>query len=263
MASITFLGTGGGRFVVLSQRRYSGGIWLDLGPRMVLDPGPGSLIRALSFGRNPAKLDAVIVSHRHIDHYNDAEIMLEAMTRGMKKKRGTLAINRDAAGYISDYHKEGVRLFMPEAGERFMINDLEVQAIPTAEHEGGLGFRFNSPLGTVTYASDTAYSEDLIKYYKDSRILILNTIFPASKEIEVHLNSRTAAEIIAKARPDLAVINHFGLTMLKAGPEKEAAWIQEKTGTRTIAARDGMEINLETLAAGRAGKKDDKQTRLA
>ena len=27
MASITFLGTGGGKIVILNQRRYSGGLW--------------------------------------------------------------------------------------------------------------------------------------------------------------------------------------------------------------------------------------------
>lgn len=244
MHSITFLGTGGGRFVLLSQRRFSGGLWLDLESKLILDPGPGALIRALQFKKDIGGLDAVLVSHKHLDHYNDAELMVESMTHGMKKNRGCLVINRDALDYISDYHKS-VKLLVPDAGDRFRINDLKIQAIPTYNHADGIAFKFFSEEGTVTCTSDTEYSEELIDYYKNSKILVLNTIFPASKEIKTHLNTKTAARIVEKARPELAVIQHFGLSMLNAGPEKEAKWIEDETGIKTIAARDGMSIDLD------------------
>ncbi|MEA3254652.1 MAG: MBL fold metallo-hydrolase [Candidatus Altiarchaeota archaeon] len=246
MHSITFLGTGGGRFVLLSQRRYSGGLWLDLESTLILDPGPGALIRALQFKKDPGELDAVLVSHKHLDHYNDAELMVESMTHGMKKDRGCLVINKNTLGYISDYHKS-VNLITPNAKEKFRIKDLKIQAIPTYNHANGIGFKFLSDKGTITCTSDTAYSEELIEYYKDSKILILNTIFPASKEIKTHLNTETAALIVEKARPELAIIQHFGLSMLNAGPEREAAWMENETGVKTIAARDGMTINLESM----------------
>ena len=247
MNSITFLGTGGGRFVLLSQRRYSGGLWLHLESTIILDPGPGALIRALQFKKDPKKLDAILVSHRHLDHYNDAELMVEAMTYGMKKDRGYLVINKDALGYISDYHKKSVRLIIPNAGEKFRINDLEILAIPTYRHEDGIGFKFFSKGGTITYTSDTGYSEELLDYYRDSRILILNTIFPASKEIETHLNTKTATMIVKEVKPELAIIQHFGMSMLNASPEREAKWMENETGVRTIAARDGMTIDLKNL----------------
>lgn len=258
MAGLTFLGTGGGRFVILNQRRYSGGIWLDLEATISLDPGPGALIRALQYGKNPQKLDAVFVSHNHIDHYNDAELMMEAMTHGMKQKRGCLVINKKALGYISDYHRSFTQVVTPKPGEKFNIRDLAVQAIPTKDHEEGLGYKFFSKNGVVTYSADTAYSEELIPYYKGSKILILNTIFPASKEIVVHLNSRTTSKIIKEARPELAIIHHFGMTMLNSGPEKEAKRIEDETGVRTIAARDGMTVGLEDLKTSKEGRGQSK-----
>jgi hypothetical protein len=30
--------------------------------------------------------------------------------------------------------------------------------------------------------------------------------------------------------------------MVRAGPEKEAAWIEEQSGVRTVAATDGMRV---------------------
>ncbi|RLI93216.1 MAG: MBL fold metallo-hydrolase [Candidatus Altiarchaeales archaeon] len=254
MYSFTFLGTGGGRFVLLTQRRYSGGIWLDFGSTMILDPGPGALIRALQFGKKPGELDAVLVSHRHLDHYNDAEVMIEAMTYGTKKRRGLLVINKNTLGYISEYHQNAVKVVVPEPEEEFGVGKLKIRALPTFNHEEGIGFKFFTERGTVTYASDTGYSKRLMEYYSDSRILILNVIFPNSKEIKTHLNTENATRIVREIKPELAVIQHFGMSMLNANPDREADFIERKTGVKTIAARDGMTIDLEDLDATRREK---------
>ena len=80
---ITFLGTGGGRFSAISQRRMTGGFRIDNlnGKNYHVDPGPGALVRTYQFGFDPRNLDGVFVSHAHTDHYNDAEILIEAMTK--------------------------------------------------------------------------------------------------------------------------------------------------------------------------------------
>lgn len=235
--------------MLLTQRRYSGGIWLDFESTMILDPGPGALIRALQFGKRLGELDAVLVSHRHLDHYNDAEVMIEAMTHGTRRRRGLLVINKNALGYISEYHQNAVKVLVPEPGEEFRVNKLKIRALPTFNHEEGTGFKFFTEKGTVTYASDTGYSEDLMEYYSDSRILILNVIFPNSKEIKTHLNTENASKIVKEIKPELAVIQHFGVSMLNANPNREANFIERKTGVKTIAARDGMTVDLENLDA--------------
>src|SRR4030043_1333651 len=87
---IKFLGTAGARFVVTTQLRASGGIWVSIdNTNILIDPGPGSLVKILNSKPklNPASLDAIYISHRHIDHCNDASILIEAMPQGGKKKR--------------------------------------------------------------------------------------------------------------------------------------------------------------------------------
>ena len=89
---ITFLGSGGGRFSAISQRRMTGGFRIDNlgGKNYHIDPGPGALIRTYQFGFDPRNLSGVVVTHAHTDHYNDAEILIEAMTRGMTRHFGTI-----------------------------------------------------------------------------------------------------------------------------------------------------------------------------
>jgi len=245
MNSITFLGTGGGRFVFLTQRRYSGGIWLELdGKRFIVDPGPGSLVRAIQFKKEPNTLDCIISSHRHLDHYNDVEVMVEAMTHGLNRRQGKLILQEEVVGYISEYHRDSVETLVPKPGDEFNVGDVRVEVLPTTNHAGGLGFRFETSDGIVTYSGDTAYDEDIVKHYKGSAVLILNTIFAAERGSDTHLNTDDAVEIAKKARPKKLVITHFGVQMLSIGPEKEAKRIEAATGVATVAATDGMTVRL-------------------
>src|SRR6202030_1177544 len=100
---VRFLGTGGARFVVARQIRASGGMWFRFeGPRgttqIHVDPGPGALVRALSAVPpcEPRELDAIALSHKHLDHAGDVNAMIEAMTQGGWKHRGALLAPRDA-----------------------------------------------------------------------------------------------------------------------------------------------------------------------
>ncbi|MFH1055437.1 MAG: MBL fold metallo-hydrolase [Candidatus Altiarchaeota archaeon] len=245
MNSITFLGTGGGRFVFLTQRRYSGGIWFDFdGVRLILDPGPGALVRALQYGKDPGRLDCVIGSHKHLDHYSDIEVMVEAMTHGLNRRKGVLVLQKDVVEYVSDYHRSAAVVLMPDAGETFNVGGLGVEVIPTANHVGGLGFRFMTSGGVVTYSGDTGYDSELVRHYNGSKLLILNTIFPSGGNAATHLNTDDAIQIGKAARPEWLIITHFGVRMLNADPKKEAQRIEEESKVPTTAATDGMTATL-------------------
>lgn len=259
---IIFLGTAGGRIVIMTQIRASGGFILEMDNEMIhVDPGPGALVRAKQYGVNLQKLTGLIVSHAHTDHYTDAEMVIESMTQGTRKKRGVLIGNehviKGGDSYrpaVSPYHLKLLdRYDILRPGDKTNIGNIEIVATPTKHGEKkGLGFVFKGTK-TLGYVGDGEYFKGQENYFNGCDYLILNVLRPRNVEWPEHMNSNQAAELIKKVRPSLALIQHFGVRMLKANPEREARWIEEQTGVKTIAARDGMRIELEKGAPEKKG----------
>lgn len=253
---ITFLGTGGGRFSAISQRRMTGGFRIDNlnGKNYHVDPGPGALVRTYQFGFDPRNLDGVFVSHAHTDHYNDAEILIEAMTRGMTKEYGVVLGNKSVLdGYerwgpgISKYHQSHSKKYVLEPNSVENINGCSVKGTKTVHGDPeGVGFQIDYRGFKISYTSDTGYFEDLHKYHEGADILIASVLRPGNKSIRGHLCSRNFIELLKEVKPKLAIMTHFGLKMLSIDPIDEAKRITKESGVKTLAAFDGMSFEVNT-----------------
>ncbi len=250
---IIFLGTGGGRFTTITQKRRTAGIRIiSEGLNLHLDPGPGALVHSINEGLDPQKLDAIFVSHCHPDHYTDAEVLIEAMTRGMTRKRGVLAASKSVLSgtdiceaSISKYHQQ-----MPEQkieavpNMKFQVGDVNVLATEARHTDPDtVGFRFETrDFEDFAYTSDTEYFEGIGKYYEGVRLLVLCVMRPAGKPWKGHMTTNDAIKIVEETRPEHAVLTHLGMQMIFKGPASEAKLIKDKTGVPTVAAVDGMQI---------------------
>lgn len=248
---ITFLGTGGGRFVTFTQSRATGGWILEMDREMLhIDPGPGALVRAKQFGVNLSKLTGVVVSHCHPDHCTDAEVVIEAMTNGVTKKKGILIGNKTVlSGFgtyeqrISSYHQRAVeKVFEMEPEESVKAGNLEITATPTRHSEvKGLGFVFRGSKN-IGYTGDGEYFTGQERYFRGCDILILNVLRPGDSKLLLHLNGDGAVKLIRKSKPKLAIIQHFGFLIKDSNAE--AKRIENETGIKTIAAKDGQVLIL-------------------
>jgi len=255
---IVFLGTGGGRFVTITQKRRTAGIRI-IGENLNLhlDPGPGALVHSINEGLDPQKLNAVLVSHSHPDHYTDAEIMIEAMTHGMTRKHGVLAAarsvlcgNEDVEASISRYHQQMVEQKIEATPNvKFKIDGINVSTTEAKHTDpGAVGFRFETEFGDFAYTSDTEYFEGIAKYYDGVRLLVLCVMRPSGKPWLGHMTTDDAIKIVQTTRPQQVVLTHLGMKMLFQGPASEAELIRERTGVPTVAAVDGMKIDFaETI----------------
>ncbi|MDR2545338.1 MAG: MBL fold metallo-hydrolase [Methanobrevibacter sp.] len=252
---ITFLGTGGGRFTTISQKRMTGGFRIDgfAGKNFHIDPGPGALVRSHEFGLDPSGLDILFVSHAHIDHYNDIEVLIEAVTQGMTKQKGLVIGSKTVferykqwGPCISKYHKSKSDLLMLFRDQEVDFDDFRIKGTKTSHGDPtGVGFQLNSKDLIISYTSDTGYFSDIHKYHEGADILIASVLRPGKKSIKCHMSTDSFISLINKVKPKLAIMTHFGLKMIQAIPEKEAQNIKEKTGVPVIAAFDGMSIDID------------------
>jgi ribonuclease BN (tRNA processing enzyme) len=262
--TLKFLGTAGARFVVSTQLRHSGGlVWTLRGTRIWVDPGPGALVRALSSRPkiDPASVDVLVVTHRHLDHAGDATAVVEAMTRGGFAPRGTLLAPRDALGdepVVQRYaHRFLARRAVLEEGGRHELGPGVVLETPLA-HDHGIetyGYRLSAPGFAAAHVVDSFWDDRLVEAYRDVDLLLVNTTFLAGRDRRwLHLGADDAELLVREIRPRLAVLTHLGMKVLRAGPEKVALGISERTGVPTVAARDGWLLSLDPLPAqaGRA-----------
>ena len=179
---ITFLGTAGARFMVTKQFLASGGLWLNLnGTEILIDPGPGCIVQATKRKLKAEKLSAIILSHRHLDHSADINIMIEAMTQGGFKRNGRLFAPADALetepvifSYLKDY-LEGIEVL--EEGKSYSIGDISfttpVRHIHPVETYGMV---LRTDRHTFSCITDTRYFDGLAKHYS-SELLIVNVVF--------------------------------------------------------------------------------------
>ena len=252
---LTFMGSGGGRFATITQKRMTGGFRIDDidGMNLHIDPGPGALVRSYQFGLNPLKLDCVLVSHSHTDHYSDAEVLIEAMTRGMTRKKGRLIGSRSVVeGYerwgpcISKYHLSIPKVTILEAGESERIGKIRITATKTVHGDPkAVGFKFKWNDFVLSYTSDTGYFEDLYRQHEDADVLIASVIRPNNDGLRGHMCADEFEKLVKEISPKLAIMTHLGMKLIMNHPKQEAENITKNTKIKTISAHDGMKIDLD------------------
>lgn len=250
MSSVIFLGTGGGRMVVLNQMRRSGGFWLKLdGVNILNDPGPGSLVMVHQLHLKPRKLDAIILSHRHIDHSNDINVMTEAMTGGGFYPHGRLIVPGDCLHsdpVVLQYVRPFVEITEIKTGMEVELKDIKIEFPVKNMHPVetyGAIYTFRS--GRLGYIPDTEYFPGLADVYKGVDFLIINVVRMKTDRRIRHLNMDEAEKLINEIRPKKAMLTHFGLQVLKASPERLARKMSERTGVEVVAAYDGMTMDFD------------------
>ncbi len=251
-----FLGTGGGRFVMAKQLRRTAGFVVRSGKTLVhVDPGPGALVYLNKTVGDPGKLSAVLVSHAHLDHAHDVAVLVEGMADGGRRKRGILigsdcAINgsEEFLPVIGKYHRDMLeQVVAAEPGQDFQIGDLRVYTTPTWHNEpSGVGFTFSDGSYTVSYLSDTGYTEELGKELRRLKpdAVIFNLIFDGETRVP-HTNMDTVRSVLSEVSPQMVLLQHFGARITMRRMENRLAKrIEQEFGVRTIALRDGDVVDF-------------------
>lgn len=252
---IKFLGTAGSRWVVARQTRASGGVFLNLcGKRVHLDPGPGALVRCAQCDPpiDPSFLDGIVLTHSHIDHCSDVNILIDSMTGGGYNKGGTLFApracvegeDRVVLSYLRPFLDDIVTI---EPSSAYRLGDLAfATSIPHQHGTDTFGVTFDVAGTKLAFLVDTRYFPELSAAYAGSDVLVIYVTFlgsPPHPRI-MHLCVDDVKEIVRGARPGKVVLTHFGVSMLEAGPASVAQRLTDELGVEVIAAQDGMTLSI-------------------
>lgn len=253
---VKFIGTAGARFVVMRQLRSSGGVWLSTGKtNLYMDPGPGALVRCLNSRPklDPSTLDGIVLTHKHLDHSGDINVMIEAMTEGGFRKKGVLFAPEDALekdpvvfNYVRGYLE---KIEILRKNSLYRIGDISFST--ALAHKHGVetyGINFNLASHTISFITDTRFFPELPDLYR-GEVLVLNVVRrgPVKDDPIDHLSVEDVRVIVAKVKPKLAVLTHFGMTMIRAKPWEVAAELEKELGVKVIAASDGLKLNLNEV----------------
>ena len=258
---LVILGSGGGRHHIRTQYRATGGILFKFnGNQAHIDPGPGAIVRLNQYGEDPTRTNLFIVTHMHIDHFNDLCAIIEASREQLHDrnynyfKKGTLITTKETLEFVPEYHQNMLEKIVAfKMGDTFNFNGVEIIGTKVMHSQAeGFGIIFKLKNYSIAFTSDTNVFEGFSEQFSGVDILVLNLLRPDSITCRRHVCTDEVIPYLNKITPTLKglLITHFGSYMDSQFSPKnyvpsQLIKLREETDIKKIiAAEDGFKIEI-------------------
>ena len=252
---LTVLGSGTGQ---PHATRGSSGYWLKAdGGTLMLDCSASSLRRMAEYDLDWPNLDAIWISHFHLDHIGGIAPFLAATKHaegtqdrtkplrifGPTGTRNLLNAFNNANDYRLFKQRFSVEIEEVEELEKFeLLPGLEAVALSTPHTPESHALHLRENEKVLVYTSDTGFTETLAAFGKDSDLFITECSYLRDKPVDKHLELAEAIHIIRRADPKRAMLTHFYPAWDNIDLEKEVA--KFSPGCEIIEATDGLQLGL-------------------
>ena len=247
LMKLHFLGTGGGRYTMGKQLRDTAGLILESGEASIfIDPGPGALVKAHNY--ETENLEGLIITHSHLDHYSDAESIIELISvihENPCKLMGPVSVLEgygDMEQSVSNYHQnQCTRTVNLTEKEETEIGDLKIESQEMFHSEPKCrGLKISNGEKKFGFWTDSAYSDELLEFYEDCDTLVINCNRPREGNIRGHISLTDVPKILEELDVKTVIITHFGDKFLESDMEEEQAWLDDQVDAKVIFSEDGM-----------------------
>jgi ribonuclease BN (tRNA processing enzyme) len=252
---LTVLGSGTS---VPHPRRSASAHWVEAeGGTLLLDCSGPAVHRMAEEGCDWAGLDAVWVSHFHLDHVGGLPPFLfgtkyAPQTRERRKPlfvygpRGTERLLRrfDEAGDYGLFEQPfplEVREVAPRA-EFELLPGLRAATLSTPHTSESLALRLTDRGGTsLVYTSDTGFTEALAGFARAADLFLMECSFFREKPVKLHLELSEAMRLASLSGARRVLLSHLYPEWddIALPAEAKRLW-----GGETIEARDGLRLDV-------------------
>jgi len=239
-------------------QRASSGHWLETSNgSLLLDASAAVVHRMAQESLNWVELDAIWISHFHLDHVGGLAPFLfgtkhAPQTQARRKPlfiyggRGLSALFR-AFDEANDYRlltqPFPVEIQEVDAGSVFeILPGLRAQTFSTPHTRESLALRLRDENGTsFVYTSDTGYTDALGEFTEGVDLLMMECSFWRNKPVETHLELADAMRLAERAAPRKVLLAHLYPEWdgVDIAAEAKKIWPGE-----TLGAVDGMRLRV-------------------
>lgn len=219
---------GSGSFWVTNEVSASAFV-LDTGSEKILiDCGPGTLVKLDRAGYRLSDLDYVFITHFHPDHTSDLYPLF------MNFRLADIFEPGSITKFPVFFGPEGMSIFMSETARLTELPaydnwgkirvetyrpDMEfehftVKTFPVTHHSFGCSsrsyaLRFEVQGNVIAFSGDAARCRGLEDVCQNADLFVCDASFPREMETEVHVNSKEIGEISQKGQAKKVILSHF------------------------------------------------------
>ena len=209
-----------------------------------VDAGSGTLL-ALQDLMDPADVDALVISHRHVDHSVDVFPLYHYLRFGAGRPDPLpLFVPEGLGGQITEYTGTGFAaafdVSTPAVGAVITVGSVTLRfshadhSVPTLQLRAEAGGR------SITYSADTGTGSDLVRLAAGCNTLLAEASFQGrDKPAAHHLTATEAGEIATQAGVERLILTHLMPSLDPQQSIKEAA---AAFGGDVMVAVPGLEV---------------------
>ncbi len=219
MSDMQIIVLGSGTIKAPAERNCAGYLLRDLqsGACALLDCGPGILKRLYDCDIDPSAIDAVFLSHYHVDHCSDLLPLL--LNRYVHDNNGNRALTISGPRDIREWFAAQATWqgsWMNEKGPRVQSVEMvkewrgwKIEACLTGHTENSLAFAFSKNKKRFFYSGDSGYNEAIVRLARGADLAICECAVPDSSPREGHMTPSDLQRFVEQAKPARTLATHI------------------------------------------------------